>query len=56
MWLQTRNRQNQIVFSHFHVEHFHKQQLRAEVYFPIEKTDSAAELLFSKLNLSHVMI
>jgi len=44
MWLQTRNMQNQIVFSHFHIEHLNEQQLRVEVYFPIEKTASAADL------------
>jgi hypothetical protein len=56
MWLHTRNRQNQIVFSHFHVEQLREQQLRVEVYFPTEKTGSAADLLFLKLHLSHVMI
>jgi hypothetical protein len=56
MWLQTRNRQNQTVFSHFHIEHLHEQQLRVEVDFPIEKTGSVADFLFLKLHFSHVMI
>lgn len=51
MWLQTRNRQNQTVCSHFHIEHLHEQQFRVEVYFPIEKTTSAADIPLLKVTL-----
>lgn len=40
----------------FPCENLHEQNLRVEVYFPIEKTGSAAGFLFLKLHLRHVMI